>query len=110
MAWYKIYAGLSNSRYQGTYEFDNESQAYDTAYSFAVEEYESYGRLHGLPDYDDCRQSAIDDLIKDGNDSPDQEDIDALADEYYEEELEKWIEYSAKPATGPEDTNDTEEE
>ena len=75
-----------------------------------MEEYESYEGLHGLPDYDNCRQSAIDDLIEDGNDSPNQEDIDALADEYYKEELEAWIEYSAKPATGPEDTNNAEEE
>ena len=109
MAWYKIYAGLSGgfggSKYQGTYEFDNEGQAYEAAHQLAVEEFQSYEGLHGLLDYDDCRQEVIDNLITDQGDSPYQEDIDALADEYYKEEIESSIDYYIELATGPEGIN-----
>lgn len=54
---YKIYAGLGGSFGGATYQyiddFSTEEDALDTAYLLAVQEYESYEGLHGLPSWEE---------------------------------------------------------
>ena len=101
MAWYKIYAGLGGgfggARYQGTFECDSEDDALEDAFRMAREEYESYEGYHGILDWEECKQDCIDS----GWDSDDD-----TVNERYEEEVEGWISYYVKEASGPDDTEE----
>ena len=61
---YKIYAGLGggfgSATSQGVFEYDSMQEAEEDAYNLAIEAYESYGGLHGLTTWDECRQELYD--------------------------------------------------
>ena len=61
---YKIYAGLGGgfggATSQGVFEYDSLREAEEDAYNLAVEAYESYGGLHGLTNWDECKQELYD--------------------------------------------------
>lgn len=110
MTKYKIFTGLGGGFGGATFrcvsEFNNDEEAEKYAYQEAVEEYESYGGLHGLRDRTEVRA----DFIRDNYDiDEDDEDIDEfeLSDEeeedvelLYTEEIEGWIEYEVKKCNG----------
>lgn len=86
---YNIYAGLGGGfggpQYMGTGEFESEDEALEVAYALAREEYESYEGYHGILDwYDVAKENDLD---------PDSEEDYYLINEYYDEEIENWIEY-----------------
>lgn len=93
---YNIYAGLSGSfggaTYQGALE-GSEDEAERTAWEYAIEEYESYGGMHGLLTWDDVAEE---------NELNPREDIEEI-DDLYMEEIESWIEYYAVPFDEDED-------
>ena len=94
---YKIYAGLGGefggATSQGIFEYDNMEEAEEDAYNLAVEMYNSYAGLHGLVSWEECKQELYDngDIDADMSES----DINALVDEYYNEEMETWLDYYA---------------
>jgi len=122
MPWFKIYAGLGGGFnsicYVDTIECDNEHEAWDAAYRAAREEYESYEGLHGLPDYDGCFTEALESYLDEnelsGSDVFDltedqQGEVEDIAEDIYNDEIESWCGYYIKPATGPNDRDDEEE-
>lgn len=100
--WYKIYSGLGGgfggATYQGTYEYESVDEAYADAYRLAVEEYESYEGCHGIMSWQDCYEDYVDSW----NCEPEPSEIDDM----YQEEIESWICFYIKPATGPDDIDD----
>ena len=94
---YNIYAGLGGSfggaQYDYTKDCKDKEEAENLAYESAVNIYESYEGLHGILDYNDCREVS---------------DSDGEANEMYQNEIESWIEYYAVPTD--EDTETTKEE
>lgn len=93
MAKFKLFAGMGGSfggaQPCGVYEYDNLQQAEEAAYELAVEEYQSYEGLHGIPSYEDVRNDYIETY---GDEDPDED----LIQEYYEEEMSNWIVYYAR--------------
>lgn len=104
MPWYKLYAGLTfdNGRYQETAEFNSEEEALEAARDCAIEEYQSYEGYHGILSPQDCREDLAKSFYNgDINAVPDDE-----VEEHYLEEIESWIYYDVKPATGPDDVEE----
>lgn len=108
MAWFKVYAGLGGgfggAHYHGTYEYDSQEEALKDAYRLAEEEYQSYEGHHGILSYDDC----LEDMRESGwisDDMTDAEIEDAVASHYLEE-IESWIVYEARHASGPDDIDE----
>lgn len=80
---WRIYAGLGGGFGGATYQETincTEDEANEEAYLHAVNEYESYGGMHGLFNYEDAREE-----------NPEAND-DEL-DEMYLEDMDMWIEY-----------------
>jgi hypothetical protein len=96
--WFKIYGGVHDT-YHGIYEYDNEEDALEDAYQLAIENYESYEGLHGIPSWNDCKEDLIEAY---GEDEITDEDVDL----HYIEARESWITYHVKEVSGP----DAEEE
>lgn len=93
MAKFELFAGMGGSfggaQSYGVYEYDNIEQATEAAYELAVEEYQGYEGLHGIPSYEDVRNEYIEMY---GDEDPDED----LVQEYYEEEMSGWIVYYAE--------------
>ena len=96
---YKIYAGLGGGfggkSFQGIYEFKNDADAEQAAYTLAVEEYESYAGCHGLLDY----EGAYEDLLESGLIDPEEmseDEINDAVETHYTEYMESWLDYEAK--------------
>ena len=93
MAKFELFAGMDGSfggaQSYGVYEYDNLEQAIEAAYELAVEEYQGYEGLHGIPSYEDVRNEYIEMY---GDEDPDED----LVQEYYEEEMSGWIVYYAE--------------
>ena len=97
---YRIYAGLGGgfggAKFEGIYEYRNQREAEWAAYEMAVEEYESYGGMHGLLDYDGVRE----DLEESGFfDTIDENEIDDMVENAYMEHMESWLDYRAEEVT-----------
>lgn len=97
---FKLYAGLGGSfggaTLQGVYEYRNAREAEQAAYQLAVEEYESYGGMHGLLDYEGCYE----DLQESGMiDTIDQNEIDDMVTAHYFAYMESWLEYYVEEVT-----------
>lgn len=91
---FKLYAGLGGSfggaTLQGVYECRDEQAAELAAYQLAIEEYESYGGMHGLLDYEGCYE----DLKESGMiDTIDENEIDDMVTAHYFEYMESWLDY-----------------
>ena len=97
---FKLYAGLGGSfggaTLQGIYEYRNAREAEQAAYQLAVEEYESYGGMHGLLDYNDCYED-----LKESNmfDAIDENEIDDMVTAHYFAYMESWLEYYIEEVT-----------
>ena len=109
---YRLYAGLGGgfggASYAGTYMYHNRDEAEMGAYELAVEEYESYGGMHGLYNWDECYEECkeegyITDDMSEG-------DANAIVDEYYRDCMEQWLDYYVKPATALDDDDEEEDE
>lgn len=105
---YKIYGGISSGLdskppYHGTLQFASEREATHYAFMCAMEDYESYGGLHGYTDrdaiYEDPEMYGV---------NPDSDTFDEDVEWAYREEMESWCEYWAEPATGPDDIDEDE--
>jgi len=98
---YKIYAGLGGSfggaEYQGTYDFRDREEALSYAYEIAMEEYASYGGMHGLMDWDgayaDCLESGWID-----EDTP-RKEVEEIVYEHYLECMESWLDFYIEEAS-----------
>lgn len=125
MPFFKIYHGMGGgfggAQYDYTGEFENGDEAMEEARRLAVEDYESFEGCHGIMDIDDCRRAllidagvdedAIDDYSGDFETLMEEYDVsDEDAAEMYEEELESWIAFYVKPADGPEDTEEEDDD
>lgn len=101
MPWFKIYAGLGGgfggANYEGTYEFDHQDDALEYAYQRAIECYESYEGNYGILDWEECKEACAESGWSDD---------DCTVDDYYQEEIESWIDYYVDSATGPDDTEE----
>ena len=108
MPWFKIYCGMGGSfdgaRYNGTYEYADIDEALLDAYRMAEEEYQSYEGCHGIMSPADVEEDLRDSGFIE-EDMTDDEVAD-MVDSYYREEIESWIYYEAKPATGPDDKDE----
>ena len=103
LMYYKIYGGIpsgldSDVPYHGTIKFANENDAFHYAWICAVEEYESYGGMHGYYD----RDFIYDNPEEFGLDS-DSDTFDEDVEFAYQNEIESWVDYWAVLATGPDD-------
>lgn len=80
---FKIYAGMTGGfndvRYRQTVEVETELEAYDIAYEWAKNEFESYAGFRGILDYCECVEKC------DGDEE--------AADQMYQEEFEIWADY-----------------
>ena len=97
---FKLYAGLNGSLggavLQGVYECRDEQEAEQAAYQLAVEEYESYGGMHGLLDYEGCYE----DLKESGMfDTIDENEIDDMVTAHYLYYMESWLDYYVEEVT-----------
>lgn len=100
---YRIFAGLGGgfggATYEETSEFRNEDEAMNYAYSKAVEEYESYAGMHGLLDYDGCRE----DLEESGflEDTISENEIEDMIENHYISHMESWLDYYVEEVKEP---------
>lgn len=109
MGVFSIYAGLGGgfggAKYCGKEKFDTEEEAYEAAYRMAIEEYNSYSGLYGLPD----AQAIMDDPeyygIYDFNSLTEKEKEDAIND-ILNEDCENWIEYYVEESFENEDEDE----
>lgn len=95
---FNIYVGVPSydSRYIGTYEFANQEEADDFAHQMSCEEYEMYAGLHGIPSWEECYQELTDTYAAEIEAGEyDENDIEAMAEDLYNEEIESWAEYRA---------------
>ncbi len=118
MALYNIYAGLGGgfggSTYQTSEEFDTIDEASTYAQELAIEEYESYGGLHGLSTFDSVRNELESDAI-DSGDCPEDVDVseyitDEMVSEAYTDDMSSWLCYYAVLASEDENGPDEEDE
>ena len=98
MTKYNIYAGLTSMEYKGTTECKNADEALDYAYELAVEEYESYAGLHGIPSWEELEQE-VRDMYSAEIDAGeyDEDDIEYMTQDAWNEEVESWIQYQVIP-------------
>lgn len=102
---YKVYGGISvwndKPTYHGTMEFHNDQDANHFAYMCAMEEYESYGGMHGYTDrdaiYEDPESYGV---------NPESDTFDEDVEFAFRDEMESWCEYWAEPAAGPDDIDE----
>ena len=89
---------LFRKEYKGTAEFENEFEATEYARNLAIEEYESYEGLHGIPSREELAEE------NELNFEDNSQEIEDL----YMEEMECWLEFSVIPTE--EDETITSEE
>lgn len=87
---YEIYYGVTEAQYAETREFSDEDEAMIYAYNEAVAEYESYGGMHGLMDweacYEDCEESGwLEGLTED--------QIQERVNDHYNDQITSWMDY-----------------
>ena len=101
---FKVYAGLGGgfggASFEGIYEFTSVEEAERAAYNMAFDEYESYGGLHGLLDWEGVRE----DLQESGflDDTISENEIEDMIASKYIEHAESWLDYYV------EEVNDSE--
>lgn len=93
---YDLYAGLSGTyggaKYQGTYEYDTEKEAYKEAEAIAIEMYQNCEgrRRNGPPSWYDIREDL-------NNLCPDDDFDDEDYHYYYMEEMNNWLSIIVRP-------------
>ena len=96
--------GFGGARYNQTIEAEDIEEAYEYAHDLAVEEYQSYEGLHGIMNWGDCYEDAMESGFIDES-TMTEDEIATYVDDMYQEEIEGWIEYYAVKDEGqdPED-------
>lgn len=86
---FDVFAGLNGgfggAEFIETIEADNEFEAEEYAYQYAVDMYQSYEGYYGILSWEDCYNA----LKEYGPDTFD----DNMVDDYYLNEIESWIVY-----------------
>ena len=85
------YSGIGRANNIDWIEADNIQEANHIAYECALEDYDSYAGLHGIPDFD----SIAEDMFDMSYDELDEDQMAAVDQEYYEGR-ESWIDYWAE--------------
>lgn len=105
---FHLYAGLSGgfggAHYNQTIEAEDIDEARKFAYDLAVEEYQSYEGCHGIMNWDDCYEDAVESNFID-KETMTEKEINEYIDDMYQDQIESWIEYYAVKDEGqdPED-------
>ena len=97
MKQYNIYAGLGGNFEDANYHYttlcETEDEALNEAYECACEEYEQYGRLHGLLSWEDAVNSYCEELGISQEELEDTDEESLAIEEYYNEVRENWLAY-----------------
>lgn len=101
MNWYRLYVSSvgGGTICEGPFEFSSEEIATQAAYDMAVEDYESFEGLHGIPDVGDIMED------KEGYNLSGDASEDECWEVYYEQR-ESWLSYWAEEASGPDDKDE----
>lgn len=101
MNWYRLYVSSvgGGTICEGPLEFSSKDIATQAAYDIAVEDYESFEGLHGIPDISDIMED------KEGYNLSEDASEDECWDVYYEQR-EGWLSYWAERASGPDDKDE----
>ena len=99
--WYRLYVSSvgGGDFCEGPRQYSCEYDAIEDAYQMAVEDYESFEGLHGIPDIGDI----MDD--KEGY-NLDEDASEEECWEVYYEQRENWLNYWVKEASGPNDIDE----
>ena len=101
MNWYRLYVSSvgGGTVCEGPLEFSSKDIATQAAYDMAVEDYESFEGLHGIPDIGDIMED------KEGYNLSEDASEDECWEVYYEQR-EGWLSYWAEEASGPDDKDE----
>lgn len=101
MNWYRLYVSSvgGGTVCEGPLEFSSKDIATQAAYDMAVEDYESFEGLHGIPDVGDIMED------KEGYNLSEDASEDECWEAYYEQR-ESWLSYWAEEASGPDDKDE----
>ena len=101
MNWYRLYVSSvgGGTICEGPLEFSSKDIATQAAYDMAVEDYESFEGLHGIPDVGDIMED------KEGYNLSEDASEDECWEAYYEQR-ESWLSYWAEEASGPDDKDE----
>lgn len=101
MNWYRLYVNSvgGGTICEGPLEFSSKDIATQAAYDMAVEDYESFEGLHGIPDVGDIMED------KEGYNLSEDASEDECWEAYYEQR-ESWLSYWAEEASGPDDKDE----
>lgn len=106
---YRIYAGLGGgfggASYVNTIDVDSWEEANDEAYNAAVEVYESYEGLHGIPSYNELREEVLTEYI---NENLTKQEIEDAISEVRQELIESWVDYYVEEDDGEDEDYDDE--
>lgn len=102
MNWYRLYVSSvgGGTVCEGPLEFSSKDIATQVAYDMAVEDYESFEGLHGIPDIGDIMED------KEGYNLSEDASEDECWGVYYEQR-ESWLSYWAEEASGPDDKDES---
>lgn len=101
MNWYRLYVSSvgGGTICEGPFEFISKDVATQAAYDIAVEDYESFEGLHGIPDVGDIMED------KEGYNLSEDASEDECWEVYYKQR-EGWLSYWAEEASGPDDKDE----
>jgi hypothetical protein len=101
MNWYRLYVSSvgGGTICEGPFKFISKDIATQAAYDIAVEDYESFEGLHGIPDVGDIMED------KEGYNLSEDASEDECWEVYYEQR-ESWLSYWAEEASGPDDKDE----
>ena len=101
MNWYRLYISSvgGGTVCEGPLEFSSKDIATQAAYDMAVEDYESFEGLHGIPDVGDIMED------KEGYNLSEDASEDECWEAYYEQR-ESWLNYWVEEASGPDDKDE----
>ena len=105
---FHLYTGLGGNfggaHYNQTIKAEDIDEACKFAYDLAVEEYQSYEGYHGIMDWGDYYEDAVESGVI-NEDIMTEREINEYIDDMYQEQIESWIEYYAIKDEGqdPED-------
>lgn len=95
---FNIYMGLTSTHYVGTVDCKDRDEALDYAYELAIEEYETYAGLHGIPSWEELEQEIYDCYSTEIDAGEyDESDIESMTQDLWNEEVESWIQYNVIP-------------
>ena len=102
MNWYRLYISSvgGGTVCEGPLEFSSKDIATQAAYDMAVEDYESFEGLHGIPDIGDIMED------KEGYNLSEDASEDECWEAYYEQR-ESWLSYWVEEALDSDDKDES---